>query len=35
MPDVGLLTMGEMVDNAQRIAEASQLPLVADRKSVV
>ena len=30
MPDVGLLTMGEMVDNAQRIAEASQLPLVAD-----
>jgi 2-methylisocitrate lyase-like PEP mutase family enzyme len=30
MPDVGLLTMDEMVDNAQRIAEASQLPLVAD-----
>lgn len=30
MPDVGLLTMNEMVDNAQRIAEASQLPLVAD-----
>ncbi|HEX6317961.1 MAG TPA: isocitrate lyase/PEP mutase family protein [Burkholderiales bacterium] len=30
MPDVGLLTMSEMVDNAQRIAEASQLPLVAD-----
>jgi len=30
MPDVGLLTMTEMVDNAQRIAEASQLPLVAD-----
>jgi 2-methylisocitrate lyase-like PEP mutase family enzyme len=30
MPDVGLLTMGEMVDNAQHIAEASQLPLVAD-----
>ncbi len=30
MPDVGLLTMSEMVDNAQRIAEASQLPLIAD-----
>ena len=30
MPDVGLLTMDEMADNAQRIAEASQLPLVAD-----
>jgi 2-methylisocitrate lyase-like PEP mutase family enzyme len=30
MPDVGLLTMSEMADNAQRIAEASQLPLVAD-----
>lgn len=30
MPDVGLLTMPEMVDNAQRIAEASQLPLIAD-----
>ncbi len=30
MPDVGLLTMNEMVDNAQHIAEASQLPLIAD-----
>ncbi len=30
MPDVGLLTMDEMADNAQRIAEASQLPLIAD-----
>lgn len=30
MPDVGLLTMSEMVDNAQRIAEASRLPLIAD-----
>src|SRR5688572_15660946 len=30
MPDVGLLTMSEMVDNAQRIAEASGLPLIAD-----
>lgn len=30
MPDVGLLSMDEMVDNAQRIAEASQLPLIAD-----
>ncbi len=30
MPDVGLLTMPEMADNAQRIVEASQLPLIAD-----
>jgi 2-methylisocitrate lyase-like PEP mutase family enzyme len=30
MPDVGLLTMDEMVDNASRIAEASNLPLIAD-----
>jgi 2-methylisocitrate lyase-like PEP mutase family enzyme len=30
MPDVGLLTMTEMIDNAGRIAEASGLPLVAD-----
>lgn len=30
MPDVGLLTMTEMVDNAARIAEASALPLIAD-----
>lgn len=30
MPDVGLLTMSEMVDNAQRIVDASQLPLIAD-----
>jgi 2-methylisocitrate lyase-like PEP mutase family enzyme len=30
MPDVGLLTMPEMVDNAQRIADASRLPLIAD-----
>jgi 2,3-dimethylmalate lyase len=30
MPDVGLLTMNEMVDNARAIAEASQLPLIAD-----
>jgi 2-methylisocitrate lyase-like PEP mutase family enzyme len=29
-PDVGLLTMTEMADNAQRIVEASGLPLVAD-----
>lgn len=29
-PDVGLLTMTEMADNAQRIAEASGLPLIAD-----
>jgi 2-methylisocitrate lyase-like PEP mutase family enzyme len=30
MPDVGLLTMPEMVDNAGRIADASGLPVVAD-----
>lgn len=30
MPDVGLLTMPEMVDNAGRIAEASGLPVIAD-----
>jgi len=30
MPDVGLLTMTEMADNAGRIADASGLPLVAD-----
>jgi 2-methylisocitrate lyase-like PEP mutase family enzyme len=30
MPDVGLLTMTEMVDNAARIAESSGLPLIAD-----
>lgn len=30
MPDVGLLTASEMVDNAGRIADASGLPLVAD-----
>jgi 2-methylisocitrate lyase-like PEP mutase family enzyme len=30
MPDVGLLTASEMVDNAYRIADASGLPLVAD-----
>lgn len=30
MPDVGLLTASEMVDNASRIADASNLPLIAD-----
>lgn len=30
MPDVGLLTMSEMVDNAGRIADSSGLPLIAD-----
>lgn len=30
MPDVGLLSMNEMADNAQRIADASGLPLLAD-----
>ena len=29
-PDIGLLSMPEMVDNAERIAEASGLPLIAD-----
>jgi 2-methylisocitrate lyase-like PEP mutase family enzyme len=29
-PDVGLLTMSEMVDNARAIARASQLPVIAD-----
>lgn len=29
-PDVGLLTMTEMVDNATRIADAADLPLIAD-----
>jgi 2-methylisocitrate lyase-like PEP mutase family enzyme len=30
MPDIGLLTMSEMVDNAARIADACGIPLVAD-----
>jgi 2-methylisocitrate lyase-like PEP mutase family enzyme len=30
MPDIGLLTMTEMVDNAARIVDASGLPLIAD-----
>lgn len=30
MPDVGLLTATEMVDNAARIADASGLPVIAD-----
>ncbi len=30
MPDIGLLTQTEMVDNAQHIAEASGLPVIAD-----
>ncbi len=30
MPDVGLLTATEMIDNASRIVDASYLPLVAD-----
>src|SRR5512141_608916 len=30
MPDVGLLTATEMIDNAGRIADASGLPVVAD-----
>jgi len=30
MPDIGLLTMNEMVDNAARIAEVCGAPLVAD-----
>lgn len=30
MPDIGLLTMTEMIDNAARIVDASGLPLIAD-----
>jgi 2,3-dimethylmalate lyase len=30
MPDVGLLTASEMIDNAGRIADASGLPMIAD-----
>ena len=30
MPDIGLLTMTEMVDNAERIADAAGIPLIAD-----
>jgi 2-methylisocitrate lyase-like PEP mutase family enzyme len=30
MPDIGLLTLSEMVDNAARIADACSMPLVAD-----
>jgi 2-methylisocitrate lyase-like PEP mutase family enzyme len=30
MPDIGLLTMSEMVDNAARIAEAAGVPVIAD-----
>jgi 2,3-dimethylmalate lyase len=30
MPDIGLLTMSEMIDNAARIADACAVPLVAD-----
>ena len=29
-PDVGLLTMSEMVDNARRMAQALEVPLIAD-----
>ena len=29
-PDIGLLTMSEMVDNAHRIAEAVDIPVIAD-----
>ena len=29
-PDVGLLTLSEMVDNARRIAEAVDIPVIAD-----
>ena len=30
MPDVGLLTATEMIDNASRIVDASELPVIAD-----
>ena len=29
-PDVGLMTLGEMVDNARRIAQAVDIPVIAD-----
>ena len=29
-PDVGLLTMTEMVDNARRIADCVDIPVIAD-----
>jgi 2-methylisocitrate lyase-like PEP mutase family enzyme len=29
-PDVGLVTMSEMVDNARRIVEAVNIPVIAD-----
>src|SRR6201986_3655622 len=29
-PDVGLLTLSEMVDNARRIADAVDVPVIAD-----
>src|SRR5947199_2445057 len=29
-PDVGLMTLSEMVDNAHRIAQAVDIPLIAD-----
>src|SRR6201996_3027689 len=29
-PDVGLLTLGEMVDNARRLVQAVDLPVIAD-----
>ena len=29
-PDIGLLTLSEMVDNARRIAQAVEIPLIAD-----
>ena len=29
-PDVGLLTLGEMVDNARRIVQAVEIPVIAD-----
>src|SRR5215471_11353665 len=32
MPDVGLLTMTEMVDNAARIADAARLPVMSDAR---
>jgi hypothetical protein len=29
-PDIGLLTLSEMVDNARRIAQAVEVPVIAD-----
>ena len=34
-PDVGLMTLSEMVDNARRIAQAVDIPVIADADTVL